>query len=207
MNNEPHSTPAAEADTQAESGAFKAAKWMYDIVEIFCIAVIAVVLIFAFFLRTCRVDGRSMNNTLAHGEIILISDFMYEPEAGDIVVFHLVNDYYAEPLVKRVIATEGQYVKIDLTEKQVYVNGAPINDSHAYLENDVYNPGYFDYNIEKDQNGHDVYTATVPEGKIFVMGDNRNHSTDSRSFMVGLIDVDCVLGKALCRLSPFSSLN
>ena len=207
MNNEPHSTHSDEVETQAESGTLKALKWMYDIVEIFCIAVIAVVVIFAFFLRTCRVDGRSMNNTLAHGEIILISDFMYEPKAGDIVVFHIVNDYYAEPLVKRVIATEGQQVKVDLTEKQVYVNGAPINDSHAYLENGVYNPGYFDYNVTKDQNGHDVYTATVPEGKIFVMGDNRNHSTDSRSFMVGFVDVDCVLGKAICRLSPFTPLN
>lgn len=207
MNNEPQSDLPWEASHQTEGAVFKAAKWMYDIVEIFCIAVIAVVLVFSFFLRTCRVDGRSMNKTLAHGELILISDFMYEPAAGDIVVFHLVNEYYKEPLVKRVIATEGQYVKIDLTDKKVYVNGCAIEDKHAYLENNIYNPGYFDYNTYKDENGHEIYTATVPEGKIFVMGDNRNHSTDSRSFMVGFIDVNCVLGKAVYRLSPFTSLD
>lgn len=207
MNNEPESELPESETPKTESGVFKVAKWMYDIVEIFCIAIIAVILIFSFCLRTCRVDGRSMNNTLAHGEVVVISDIMYEPTAGDIVVFHLVNEYYQEPLVKRVIATEGQHVKIDLNEKQVYVNGSPIEDKNVYLENNFYNPGYFDYNLTRDENGHEIFIATVPEGKIFVMGDNRNHSTDSRSYMVGFVDKECVLGKAIFRLSPFTSFN
>ncbi len=207
MNNEPQTPMTEETAVKEDSGALKTAKWLYDVFEMMGIAIVAVVIIFAFCFRTCRVDGHSMNKTLSHGEIVITSDFMYEPQAGDIVVFHLVNDYYQEPLVKRVIATEGQEIRIDLTEKKLYIDGKQADDKHAYLENDYYNPGYFNYETEKDDNGHDIYTATVPEGKIFVMGDNRNHSTDSRSFMVGFIDVDCVLGKAICRLSPFTSLN
>ena len=207
MNNEPHNTIPEETAVKEDSGALKAAKWLYDAFEMMGIAIVAVVIIFAFFFRTCRVDGNSMNKTLSNGEIVITSDFMYEPKAGDIVVFHLVNDYYQEPLVKRVIATEGQEIKIDLTEKKLYIDGNQVDDKHAYIENDYYNPGYFNYDTVKDANDHDIYTATVPEGKIFVMGDNRNHSTDSRSFVVGFVDVDCVLGKALCRLSPFTSFN
>ena len=207
MNNEPQNTQNQETAVNKDSGALKAAKWVYDAVEMMGIAVVAVVIIFAFFFRTCRVDGNSMNKTLFNGEIVITSDFMYEPQAGDIVVFHLVNDYYQEPLVKRVIATEGQEIKIDLTEKKLYIDGKQADDQHAYLENDFYHPGYFNYDTVKDANGHDIYSATVPEGKIFVMGDNRNHSTDSRSFMVGFVDVNCVLGKAICRLSPFTAFN
>ncbi len=179
---------------------------LLDYVEILAFSVIAVLLIFSFFFRLCRVDGRSMQNTLQDGEMLITSDLFYEPEAGDIVIFHLVNSSYQEPLVKRVIATEGQTILIDLTAKEVYVDGELTDDSFVYLDSDEYRRhGYFDNaRIYEDERGHLVFRDTVPAGKLFVMGDNRNHSTDSRVKGVGFIDKDCILGKALFRVSPFT---
>ncbi len=166
---------------------------LYDYVEIFAASVIAVILIFSFSVRLCRVDGGSMNQTLNNGERLIVSDMFYTPKQGDIIVFHLVNDYYQEPLVKRVIATEGQTVEIDFEKKTIKVDGVLYKDEHAYLDIGHY----------KSQG---IFSATVPEGKVFVLGDNRNNSSDSRSIKVGFVDVDCILGKAVLRLSPFTIL-
>lgn len=189
-----------------KNGGFNILAGLLDYVEIFVVAITAVLLLFTFGLRMCMVDGGSMKNTLQNTERLVTTNFFYEPKQGDIIVFHLVNDNYKKPLVKRVIATEGQTVEIDLTDKEVFVDGVLLDEPYVYLEGGVYNPyGYFDPNrVSVDADGHTVFTDTVPEGMIFVMGDNRNHSSDSRSAGVGLVDADCVIGKALFRLQPFT---
>ncbi len=179
---------------------------MFDYIEIFAVSIIAVLVIFSFCFRLCDVDGNSMNNTLQNGETLVTYNLFYEPQQGDIVVFHLVNDNYQRTIVKRMIADEGQEVLIDLTSKEVYVDGQLLNEEYVYLEGDTYNRfSYFDQSrISKDERNHVIFRTTVPAGKIFVMGDNRNHSTDSRSTGIGFIDKDCILGKAILRLSPLT---
>lgn len=183
---------------------------LLDYFEIFALSVLAVLLVFTVFFRVCRVDGSSMNNTLSNGETLIISDVFYEPRQGDIVVFHLCqgDNGFNQPLIKRVIATEGQQVVIDLTDRKVFVDGIELIEEYAYFKNDIYSISYFNYNnLEFDEDGHTKYIVTVPEGKLFVMGDNRNGSTDSRSKSVGFVDKDCILGKALFRLAPFTILT
>lgn len=174
--------------------------------EPLAIALGIALLVFAFCFRHCVVDGNSMNKTLIDKEVLITTNFMWEPEQGDIIVFHLVNDRYEQPLVKRMIADEGQDVLIDLTAKELYVDGKLIKEDYIYLDSGVYERiGYFDNTyLSKDQQGHYIFSVTVPEGHIFVMGDNRNHSTDSRSSFVSFVDKDCVLGKAIIRLNPFT---
>jgi signal peptidase I len=180
--------------------------YLFDIFEMIGIALIVVLFLFTFVFRTARVDGPSMNKTLTHGELLVTSNLFYEPEAGDIVVFHLCNDAYNHPIVKRVIAMEGQQVKIDLTAREVYVDGQLLDEPYAYLDTGDYSPaGYFDYNrLYIDPNGHTVFMTTVPEGTLFVMGDNRNHSSDSRSVGIGFVDEDCILGRVVLRFKPFT---
>ena len=178
---------------------------IYDLAEIFALSIIAVIVIFSFCVRLCVVDGHSMETTLSHGERIIAQDLFYTPKQGDIVVFHLVNDTFKRPLVKRVIATEGQTVEIDYDAKTIFVDGVRYPDDHAYFEGDT-----FDIRTDLDPKytysygGKTFFRATVPEGMIFVLGDNRNNSTDSRSVHIGFVDVDCVLGKAILRLDPFT---
>lgn len=182
---------------------------LLDLFEMIGFALLATLLVFSFAIRTCRVDGNSMNNTLRTKELVLASPLFYEPAQGDVVVFHLVNESYKQPLVKRVIALEGQKVKIDLTAKEVYVDGVRLDEPYVYLENDYYNPsGYFDYHrLYTDPNGHLVFMTEVPEGCLFVMGDNRNHSTDSRTTAVGFVDENCIIGKVFLRVKPFSVIE
>ena len=198
----------AEVEAEVEAPTNRARAMLsafYDYAEILALSIIAVIVVFSFCVRLCRVDGHSMQNTLTDGERIIAQDIFYTPKQGDIVVFHLVNDSFRRPLVKRVIATEGQMVEINYTDKTIYVDGVLYEDFHAYIEGGEYliktdfNAAYMLY-----EDGKLYFRATVPEGKLFVLGDNRNNSTDSRSVHVGFVDVDCVLGKAILRLDPFT---
>ena len=179
---------------------------LVEYVEMFVFAVVLVILVMTFCLRLCEVDGPSMNKTLIHGEKLLISDLFYEPKTGDIIVFHLPDSdvaYYNKPIVKRVIATEGQHVKIDYIHKQVLVS-----DDDSFSEDEILDEteyAYYDSGIFKEALlGKEAQTFTVPEGRLFVMGDNRNNSADSRNEHIGMISESCVLGRVLLRLSPFT---
>lgn len=179
----------------------------YDFAEMLVLAVIIVFLLFMSVARPCRVDGTSMNNTLEHGEMLLISKLFYTPTQGDIVVFHQTSEIdirFNEPIVKRVIAVGGQHVKINTDLGKVYVS-----DDELFTEDEVLNEDYIylDVGYWEDHYGIDEQVVSVPEGSVFVMGDNRNNSADSRYFVIGPVDCRRILGKVILRLTPLSKFG
>ncbi len=181
------------------------ARELYDMIEILVVAACTVLLIYSFLSRLCVVSGNSMDQTLAHKQMLVVSNINYTPEQGDIIVFHqTTNEGFGlnEPVVKRVIATEGQTIDIDFdtwTVKITDVDGnTKILDESEYM---YLKEGYTIVTSDFK------YPMTIPEGYLFVMGDNRNHSTDSRSHWIGLVDTRRVLGKAIFRVTPFDKFG
>ena len=162
---------------------------LYEWVQALVCSVLAVVLLFTFVVRLIGVDGHSMVPTLQDGDRLLVLNSLWDDDYqyGDIVVLRK-DTFMEEPIVKRVIATEGQTVDIDFAAGNVYVDG-------ELLEEDYINePTYVEEGTE--------FPLTVPEGSIFVMGDNRNHSSDSRSSDLGTVDTRYVIGRAVFLLFP-----
>ena len=162
---------------------------LYEWVQALVCSVLAVVLLFTFVVRLIGVDGHSMVPTLQDGDRLLVLNSLWDDDYqyGDIVVLRK-DTFMTEPIVKRVIATEGQTVDIDFAAGNVYVDG-------ELLEEDYINePTYVEEGTE--------FPLTVPEGSIFVMGDNRNHSSDSRSSDLGTVDTRYVIGRAVFLLFP-----
>ena len=163
-------------------------------IELIVIALAAIILLFSFVFRTCRVSGPSMENTLFNNETVVISNMFYKPERNDIVVIHQTGALN-EPIVKRIIATEGQTVDIDFQSWTVTVDG-------IVLEEDYIN------RVAGSMDDSDItFPLTVEKGHVFVMGDNRNNSQDSRNEAIGVINEKDILGKAVFRISPFSELG
>ncbi len=149
----------------------------------------AMLLIFTFLCRPATVSGESMEPTLHNGERLLISRLFYEPKPGDIVVMAPTADKAeGKNLIKRVIAVGGQKVDIDYQEGIVYVDGEALDESY------ILEPTYLDEGT--------ALPLTVPEGELFIMGDNRNNSRDSRSVDVGCVKEDEVVGRCLLRFFP-----
>lgn len=171
----------------------KSRREVYDWIYCLGIALIVCVVIFAFFLRLIDVRGTSMNPTLNNGDKMLVSGIFYKPKVGDVVVFKK-NEYDPErALVKRVIATEGQVINMDFDKGIVYVDGVPLEE---------------DYIMEPTHNKIDfIGPQTVPEGCVFVMGDNRNASTDSRKTEIGMVDTRLILGRAYFVVYPLSEIR
>ncbi|MBE7030345.1 MAG: signal peptidase I [Ruminococcaceae bacterium] len=168
-------------------------KELWDWVVSIAAAILIALLIRTFLFTLVRVDGPSMRNTLQHGDTLYVNRFMYEPEVGDIIVFRPPNSPKT-PYIKRVIATEGQVVEVDEDTDTVKVDGVVLTED--YIRQDFI----------RDE-GTMKYPYTVPENHIFVMGDNRNESRDSRDATVGAIPVKNVIGHALFRLLPFSEFG
>jgi len=194
MNEENKNTQSAPEGAEAPEKALvsPAAGEFFDWVHSIMMALIACILIFVFVGRGVDVNGDSMNPTLIDKDKIVISNLFYTPEVGDIVVLR-VESYKNEPLVKRIIAVEGQTVDIDFELGIVYVDGVALEEN--YVNELTYTALAFDGEI------------TVPEGHVFVLGDNRNRSSDSRHERIGCVDVRCIIGKAYFRFFPFSGFG
>lgn len=146
--------------------------------------------VYMLFFRTVVVVGSSMYDTLKDGDrLLLLSNVIYrEPKQGDIIVASKESFRNGECIVKRVIATEGQEVWIDFEEGIVYVDGIALEEEYTYTPT----------TLEEGM----TFPQTVPEGKVFVLGDNRNSSSDSRNPKIGFIDERGILGKAIFLVSP-----
>ena len=173
---------------------------MFEYIEILFFCLLVILFIYGCDLRVCRVSGESMLPTLQDQQMLLVSGIDYQPQNGDIIVFHQISDMdprYNEPIIKRVIATEGQLVRIDFNNCEVYVDNQLLEEDYILLSRNQYLVRAEHHMV----NG--IFEAVVPNGCIFVMGDNRNGSMDSRSSLIGFVDERRILGKVLVRLTPF----
>ncbi len=167
----------------------EAYEWIHSLI----IALVVCVIAFVFFVRIIDVSGASMNPTLNNGDKMLVSNLFYKPKAGDIVVFKKDSYDPEKALVKRVIATEGQEINMDFSKGIVYVDGVPIEE---------------DYIAELTTTKLDfIGPKTVPENCVFVLGDNRNKSTDSRNSAIGMVDKRLIIGKVYWVIFPLSEFG
>ena len=182
-----------EPKAQPEVDPLQGLKSTYEWVQSLMAALIVCVLVFSFTVKVIDVVGTSMVPTLQNGDKMIVSSLFYEPKQGDVVVFK--KDQYDpnKALVKRVIATEGQEINIDFDLGIVYVDGEEIHED--YIADLTYNKLNF------------IGPKTVPENCVFVMGDNRNMSTDSRKTEIGMVDKRLIIGRAYAVIFPASDIG
>lgn len=162
------------------------------------------VLLFTQLFMVMLVSGSSMYPTLHDGDAMLIRRVAYEPQQGDVLVLRK-DAFLQEAIVKRCIAVGGQEVEIDYDENRVYVDGVALEEDYLNFDN-IGVEGYGeDYMVEKPGMVYDHFV--VPEGCVFVMGDNRNGSSDSRIASLGMVDTRYVIGKVLVMVRPFQEIR
>lgn len=170
----------------------------FDWVESLIIAIVVVGIIFTFIFRIVTVSGTSMFPNMQHNDRVIVSSWFYQPQQGDVVVLKRTEGLN-EPIVKRVIATEGQTVYLDYAQGDVYVDGVKLDETEYLGDAKTYKPQTTDELLEMPAEG-----LVVPAGHIFVLGDNRDVSLDSRYVSVGMVDNRYILGKAQLTLFPFN---
>ena len=179
-------------------------KMLFDWLDTIVISVIAVIFITTVMFRTATIIGDSMQNTFFAGERVVISKLFYEPTCGDVVVIsrNVENrtelNSYQEPIIKRIIATGGMYVDIDFDNGEVYTGYSQSNMKRLdepYIK------------VPTKKRGEVKFPLYVPKGKVFVLGDNRGDSLDSRYTAIGLIDEKDILGKVIFRIFPFDRIG
>ena len=177
---------------------------IFDFIELFVFTLVIVLFVTSFIGRHSVVDGDSMLGTLHDGETLIISDLFYEPRVGDIVVVDDHSTILKKPIIKRVIAVGGDTVRV--MKIGIMVNGELLDEPYVYTDGLPYTYNVYPSDAYRDNPTLSVeagvyYEFVVPEGELFVLGDHRNDSTDSRA--IGTVDVDAVLGRVLFRLLPF----
>lgn len=185
-------TPVSEKKTPGQRK-----KNVLDWVEELVIAVVIIGVVFTFFFRIITVTGNSMAPNYSDGDRVLVTGAALGVEQGDVVV---VVNVLEEPIIKRVVATEGQIVDFDEDMGELVVDGQPLAGEAYHIANGItYVP---------DRPGEVLeFPQTVPEGCVFVLGDNRQNSKDSRFAEVGMVDCRNILGKVVFNLYPFSKLG
>lgn len=165
---------------------------IYDMASVVVSAILTVGIIFTFLFKISTVSGESMENTLHNGDKLIISAITQDVEYGDVVVTSQPNAY-GKVLIKRVIAVGGQTVWFNEDTNKVVVDGKELDEPYIKEEME------FLLSMTK------LYR--VPEGKIFVMGDNRNDSADSRDALIGMIDERYIVGKVVYRIGDKNLFN
>lgn len=181
-----------------------AASGVFDWIRCVIFAIVIVVFCLTFFVRIVEVDGTSMMDTLSNQDKVIVTDLFYTPHNDDIIVISHAQDY-SKPIIKRVIATEGQTVKLDFKNEKIFVDGIEL--SEPYIKGTTFSGIGSIEDIEKVITPDDGGNFVIPEGKLFVMGDNRGVSMDSRNPKIGLIDVNNVIGKAQVVVFPFNHIG
>ncbi len=170
----------------------------YEYLETFCYALAVMMVLFLFVFRYVTVDGPSMRETLHNQDKLIISNLFYTPETGDIIVIN--PEYYEDsphPIIKRVIATEGQTVRIDHKNWEVYVDDVKLDEPYIEAMRALAN------GAPMNGGGEDgISEYVIEEGKVFVMGDNRNNSADSRDARFGQMGENRIIGRVIIRLAP-----
>ncbi len=193
--------PREEETVEAakQTGAAKKKKEPFDIrVELYgwaeslVTALLCITILFTFFVRTIGVKGTSMVQTLQDGDYLIVSRLFYEPEPGDIVVL-TKKTFMEDSIVKRVIAVEGQEVDIDFNLGVVYIDGVMQNERYV--------------NTPTNRDLGMTFPQVVPEGCVFVLGDNRNGSSDSRDPDLGMVDKSLIVGHVLLRIWPVTEFG
>lgn len=177
---------------QNEERKFEWKRDAWEWVESIAISVATLVFVFVFIFRIVGISGHSMDDTLHDADRIVITSLFYTPAQGDIVVINQPNEF-GEPIIKRIIALGGQTVDIDFDTGEVSVDGKVLDEPY------ISTPTQRDEGVS--------FPVAVPEGMVFVMGDNRMNSTDSRSEKIGMIDTRYILGKAVFRIYPFDRIG
>lgn len=166
---------------------------IFEWVRNITITLIVIVLLFIFVVRAVMVDGESMVPTLHDKDRLITTNLFFEPKYGDIVVLAKDSFLDGKMIVKRIIATEGQTVDIDFDRGIVYVDGKELDEP---------------YTADLTHRRIDMeFPVTVPEDSVFVMGDNRNHSSDSRDSRLGTVNKSYILGKVIFRIYPFKDIG
>ncbi len=185
----------AKMEPEGQRRPFKV--WFLEWMDTIIVAFVAVTLCFTFFARIITVEGISMEPTYFDGNRVLVTSLAGQAKKGDVVIIvHALED----TIIKRVVATEGQWVDFDPELGELTVDGVPVKGDEFQIENGItFVPEYSGEVMS--------FPQQVPEGCVFVLGDNRAHSTDSRYADVGMVDRRNILGRVILNLYPFSMVK
>ena len=192
--------PTAEETATEKEEKTPLSHLIFEWLELFAFSLAAVLIVMTFFFRHSPVSGTSMLPTLNNGDILLISRLEYTPERGDVVIVQSEKDDLRRPLVKRVIALGGDTIRINFETWEIAVNGEVIDEPYIDklpIPMEVYGTAMFLLRVDDEL---PIYEGTVPEGKLFILGDNRNNSKDSRA--IGFVDEREIIGDVRYRLFP-----